>query len=361
MNVLFLATDIYGGEGGIALFNRQMLGALSLSPHVGSIRAIARSASSGTPVLPDKVLQLNHKGAGKLSFLWKALSTALKHRHLDLIVCGHMNLLPAAVAAKKVSGARIVLVTYGIDAWAAPTQTLVRRCVDLIDAHLTISKHTRARFQSWAKLQVPEFVVPPGIDLSRYGPGQRNEALAVRLGIGSGPVLMTLARLAGGEQYKGFDEIIAIIPTLLDQYPDLQYVIAGDGSDRDRLESLVKGAGLECHVIFTGFVEEREKADLYRLADVFILAGRGEGFGFVLVEAMACGIPVVASSLDASRETVLSSQSGLVVNPDDPSQLFRAIESSLGRAKQQNPDLAFFSLHSFNRRIDDVMRRLAEK
>jgi hypothetical protein len=61
-------------------------------------------------------------------------------------------------------------------------------------------------------------------------------------------------------------------------------------------------------VVFVGMISEEEKADYYRLADVFILASQGEGFGFVLLEAMACGIPVIASKLDGGREAVLEGQ-----------------------------------------------------
>ena len=77
-----------------------------------------------------------------------------------------------------------------------------------------------------------------------------------------------------------------------------------------RLERKAASLGLKGNVVFAGRVSEAEKADHYRLADVFVMPGRQEGFGFVFLEAMACGIPVVASSVDGSREAVLNGELG---------------------------------------------------
>src|SRR5262249_19742155 len=111
-------------------------------------------------------------------------------------------------------------------------------------------------------------------------------------------------------------------------------------------------------VVFAGRVPEAEKADHYRLADVFVMPGRQEGFGFVFLEAMASGIPVVASNLDGSREAVLYGQLGELADPDDRQALKAAIRRALRRPRQIPDGLAFFSYENFRKRLENIVGSL---
>ena len=114
-------------------------------------------------------------------------------------------------------------------------------------------------------------------------------------------------------------------------------------------------------MVFAGRVPEAEKADHYRVADVFVMAGRQEGFGFVFLEAMASGIPVVASSLDGSREAVLYGELGELADPDDREALKAAIHRALGRPRQIPEGLAYFSYEKFRERLRDIIGGLSTK
>jgi phosphatidyl-myo-inositol dimannoside synthase len=94
------------------------------------------------------------------------------------------------------------------------------------------------------------------------------------------------------------------MPALIKEIPTIAYLIAGDGTDRHRLEEKAKSLGVHGRVVFAGYIPESEKADHYRLADAYVMPGRGEGFGIVYLEALACGVPVVASQVDGGREAV---------------------------------------------------------
>src|SRR5260370_40968934 len=107
-----------------------------------------------------------------------------------------------------------------------------------------------------------------------------------------------------------------VFPELLGEEKNVSYLIAGDGDDKQRLEWKAASLGLNGRVVFAGRVPEAEKADHYRLADVFVMPGRQEGFGFVFLEAMASGRPVVASSLDGSRGAVLTGELAEIADPD---------------------------------------------
>jgi glycosyltransferase involved in cell wall biosynthesis len=112
-------------------------------------------------------------------------------------------------------------------------------------------------------------------------------------------------------------------------------------------------------VVFAGRIPESEKAAHYRLADAFVMPGYGEGFGIVYLEALACGIPVLASTLDASREALLDGEMGLLVDPRNPAELRRGLLQVLQQPRGGvPPGLEHFSYPSFVKRchaiIDDL-------
>ena len=184
------------------------------------------------------------------------------------------------------------------------------------------------------------------------GRGQHGEDLLEQYGLRGRTVLMTLGRLAADERYKGIDEVLDVLPALRAKHPGIAYLVVGDGSDRARLQDRVEKHGLGGVVQFTGRIEEAEKADHYRLADAFVMPSRGEGFGFVFLEAMACGIPVVASATDGGREAVRNGMLGELVDPRDRASLIRGIRSALARARGRVPEgLDYFATPAFEARL----------
>jgi glycosyltransferase involved in cell wall biosynthesis len=166
---------------------------------------------------------------------------------------------------------------------------------------------------------------------------------------------MTVGRLVPAERYKGFDEVLDALPRLLREFPDLVYIIGGDGSDRERLERKAQQLAVERSVVFTGFIPEAEKAAHYRVADAFVMASRGEGFGFVFLEAIATGIPTVASSIDGGREAVRDGMLGILVDPGEPEDVVRGIREALARPKGVPAGLDYFAYPNFERRLHAAM------
>ncbi len=149
------------------------------------------------------------------------------------------------------------------------------------------------------------------------------------------------------------------MPDLIKEVPAIVYMIAGDGDDRSRLEEKARSLGLTDRIIFTGLIPEAEKADHYRLADAYVMPSRGEGFGFVFLEAMVCGIPVVASQSDGSREAVRNGSLGLLVNPADKRELKKAILEALNCPKGTIPEgLAYFSFDNFSDRLSKIIKQI---
>src|SRR6185436_2494886 len=149
---------------------------------------------------------------------------------------------------------------------------------------VSISTTTARKFHAWARPVAQHLrVLPNAIHAEWYGPGEKNPALLRRYALEGKTVLMTLGRLVSAERYKGFDEVLDLMPELVKAVPGIVYLVVGDGSDRSRLEEKARNLGLADRVVFAGQIAEAEKADHYRLADAYVMASRGEGFGFVLL------------------------------------------------------------------------------
>jgi glycosyltransferase involved in cell wall biosynthesis len=138
-----------------------------------------------------------------------------------------------------------------------------------------------------------------------------------------------------------------------------RYFCAGDGGDRVRLEAKAQSLGVADRVVFTGRIAESRKADHFRLSDAYIMPSRWEGFGFVVVEALACGIPVVASTKDGTREAVRNGELGLLVDPKDADSLEQAILDALSRPKAVPPGLDYFSFANFEKRLAAALSNVA--
>ena len=198
-------------------------------------------------------------------------------------------------------------------------------------------------------------LLPNAIQAQRYGTARKSDELARRYGLNGRTALLTLGRLAAGERTKGFDEVLEILPRLAKRMPEIIYLIAGEGDDKTRLQRKAKELGITDRVVFTGMVPEDEKPDLYRLADVYVMPSRGEGFGIVFLEAMACGVPVVASKVDGSREAVRNGELGLLVDPSKPDEIETAVMDALAQSREVPQGLEYFAFERFCERLGKIL------
>lgn len=169
------------------------------------------------------------------------------------------------------------------------------------------------------------------------------------------------------EQYKGHDVVLRAMPELLRRFPDLRYDIVGDGDARPGLQALAHELGVAQAARFHGIVSEAELQGHYAQASLFIMPSRAEGFGFVFLEAMAQGLPVVAGNMDATPEVIADGETGLLVDPTSVD----AIVAAVSRILQDN-DMrtrmseaarrhvaSRFSYQSFRRQLIDELAQVA--
>jgi phosphatidyl-myo-inositol dimannoside synthase len=359
-SVLTLVTDAYGGHGGIALYLRDFLDALCADSQVEHVLAIPRLAPNPIPPLPPKLTYDLSGLNGKRRYALAVLRALRSGQRFDVVVCSHVNLLPLALPAARLLRVPLVLLIYGVDAWQPTPSALANWCARRADLVVSISRVTLERFRAWCQIAEENCaLLPNAIHLEQYGVGPKNPALLARYDLEGRKVIMMLGRIVTTERYKGVDEVLEVMPRLLGRVPQLAYMVVGDGSDRARLEAKAKALGLERHVVFCGTIPEREKADHYRLADAFVMPSYGEGFGFVFLEALACGIPVVGSTQDGSREALREGLLGRLVDPKNPDQLAQAILEAIEAPKRIPEGLNHFAFENFARRCSELVARAA--
>lgn len=352
MQIYAFVPDAYGGHGGISVFNKDLLNAFTRHPHVEHVTALPLVMSRPMEPVPVGLVFRAKAANSKLAYIWTLLMDLPRIAKSDMLYCGHLNYAPLVRRLGSFFGIPVLGALYGIDAWTPSTKRARRRAACRLDRYFSISTFTRDRFLDWADVP-PEKIdlLPNAIHLSDYATASRPLDLMERLGLKPrNKVLLTFGRLVSRERAKGFDEVLDVLPQLIQDEPNLRYIIAGDGPDRERLEARVADAGLGENVIFTGFVEEQDKTALYGLADLYVMPSRGEGFGFVFLEALASGVRVVASSVDGSRDAVRDGLLGQMVDPDDPEALLEAIRAEMQMPKSVPDELAYFDFPKFAQR-----------
>lgn len=349
MRVLLLCTDSYGGHGGIALYNRDLAEALAQREDVEEVIVIPRVVRFPPGPIPSKITFFESAAGGAVQYM-RALMRARAKRP-DLVICGHVNLLPIACTFDL----HPLLFVYGIEAWKPLRSPVRNRLLQRAAAIVSISEITRGRLLAWSHYEGPTHLLPNAIHAGQFGIRPKRADLVERYQLQGKRVLLTVGRLAAEERYKGFDEVMEVLPELP---PDVVYMIAGGGNDALRLQRKAVDCGVGGRVIFTGLFSEEDKGDLYALADAYVMPSRGEGFGYVFLEALASGVPVIGSNHDGGREALLGGQLGLLVDPASPHELRAAISEVLSRPARVIPaGLAYFDVPRFNERLDLILEQ----
>jgi phosphatidylinositol alpha-1,6-mannosyltransferase len=331
LRVLMVLTDGFGGIGGIAKFNRDFLHALNDCALVERVHALPRLIPEPIEeLIPESVVYDRRAALGRRAFAYRLGAHAWCDGRVDLVICGHLHLLPAAWLLARLRNARLALVIHGVEAWAPSHRALANQLAGSVDTFIAVSHFSTERFISWSRVPTDRvFILPNCVDLDRFRPLQRDSILVERYGLQSAKVILTVGRLASQERYKGFDEVIELMPQLLKRFPTLKYLIVGDGDDRPRLQAKAEVIGVSNKVVFAGRIPESEKVAHYNLAHAYVMPSTGEGFGIVLIEAAACGVPVVGSQADGSREALLNGRLGHLVDPRMPQELIDAVTTIL--------------------------------
>jgi glycosyltransferase involved in cell wall biosynthesis len=253
---------------------------------------------------------------GRLKLAFALLQYLLQQKPAQ-VFCGHIKLAVLIQTLCKPLGISYTVLTYGKEVWE-PLPELERRALVGAKNIWTISRYSRDRASVANKIDPDKFqFLPCAIDGQKFTPGPKQPELVEKYGLQNAKVLMTVARLWSGDIYKGVDVTIRALPPILAVFPEVKYLVIGRGDDQPRLAQLAQDLGVSDRVIFAGFVPTDQLMLHYRLADAYIMPSQ-EGFGIVYLEAMACGIPVLAGDDDGSADPLQDGKLGWQVPHRNP-------------------------------------------
>lgn len=203
--------------------------------------------------------------------------------------------------------------------WARTAYRLTERWVDKT---VFVSGMSRKRYLKMGAVQASKTeVIPNGIDFSGFCPNHADRSRArAELGVGDRFVWLAAGRL---EKAKDYPTMLKAFAEVLQVWPHADLLIAGEGTLKTELQLLADQLGIANHVKFLGLREDVSR--LMAAADAFVLSSRYEGFGRVLVEAMACGLPVVSTACGGPEEILQQGRLGHLVSVGEASQLAGAM------------------------------------
>lgn len=328
----FILPEVYG-KGGIQKYNRSMIDVLIQE----NIKIYVLSLNDDVKF---KKGNLSFKGfkKNKIKFLIFSIFYSVKSKK---IIIGHINFLPVAFFIKILNPfSKVYLILHGIEAWQK-LRFLRKFLSSLVDQYISVSNFTRERFLKLNSfLNHKKFqILSPYVNV--FNKIDDSEKLP------EGKIILSVSRLAKSEKYKGIEKVIKVMPEILKEIPDLYYIIIGDGDDRKNLEKLAENLGISDRVIFKGYLPDEKLNFYYKNCDLFILPSKEEGFGIVFLEALYFGKPVIAGNKDASKETLLNGEIGILVDPDDLKEIKNAIVNVL----KGEVDKKFFDAEYLKKRV----------
>lgn len=250
-----------------------------------------------------------------LPFFYYKASRLIKERRIDLLHCTGFLSGVVGYYLKKKYGIPYIITVQSLQE-NKPLQKLKTKVYQNADhciaASLAISKYFEKMDIEPAKISI----IPNGINLNNFlniNKGKKRKELGFRE---EDFVVVVVARL---EKVKGIEYLIKAMK-------NFQLLIIGDGSERANLENLVSELGFEDRVIFLGALLNEQLPEYLSVGDCFCLPSLEEGFGIVVLEAMAAGLPVVATKVGGLRDLIQDGKTGIFIPPKDPLAIERAMQ-----------------------------------
>jgi glycosyltransferase involved in cell wall biosynthesis len=317
-------------------------------------------------------LLLRAKGSLNIRYLW-SLVAAARHNRVRLI---HTHLLGSAVYGALVgllTGTAVISVIHGpTDLRSVGKLASFKRWLLLhgCSALVAVSTSTREALMGFGVPPESILLIRNGVDTDKYSPAPAAEPRAeLRAELGLQPDALLIGAVGNIRAPKSYDVLLKAAALVAAQVPRCHFAIVGQG-DESAMKPLLQlrdSLGLEDRCHFLGF--RQSSPALYRNFDVFVSSSRSEGLSLAFLEAMACGLPVVATRSGGPQEVIEPEISGVLVPIEDPTALAEGLQrtlvnadfrSSLGGAARERV-VAAFSLESVLKEYASLYEKLLPK
>jgi glycosyltransferase involved in cell wall biosynthesis len=270
----------------------------------------------------------------------------------NLVLSTHLNFTVAAYWLKRWFGIPYWTVAHGVEAWNIQ-QPAVQRALRHANRILAVSHYTRDRLLKEQNLDPNKIsVLPNTFEPERFAIAAKPTYLLNRHNLTpEQPVLLTVSRLSRSEPYKGYNKVLEALPQMRDSIPNIHYIIVGQGDDRPRLEQFIDQHQLQDCVTLAGFIPDSELGDHYHLCDVFAMPSKGEGFGIVYLEALACGKPTLGGNQDGAIDALCQGELGALVDPDDIGAIARTLTAIV---QKKYPHPLIYQPEALRQKVTDV-------
>lgn len=336
-------------------FNRQQFGRLGRAHDVDVLTAVDFRERMSRPAgefvaenvhtdhftffYPPRIGRALHALCWLLCLLWQR-GRQLRAANYDCVLASWAY--PDGVAASWVArylGIPYVVKVHGSDLNVQAAFALRRPQISSALRHaravVTVSKALAEKATAMGTDASRVHVIYNGVDASLFAPGPRTEA-RTRLGLArSEPLLLYVGNL---KESKGCLDLINALPAVLQRHPEARVAFVGAGACRAAMLQRAQALGCADRLLLPGAVAHEALGDWFRAASVLCLPSHNEGVPNVVLEAMACGVPVVATRVGGIPE-VVPAYAGILVPPHDPRTLSAALLDAL-EAPWQGPAIA---------------------
>lgn len=268
---------------------------------------------------------------------YKMLREIIEKEQFDLIYChtpvGAMLARLAGISARK-KGTKVIYMAHGFHFYNGapllnwmlyyPVEKFLSRFTDGL---ITINQEDYRRAQ---KFHAGKTVLIPGvgIDLDKFQKKEpTRQEIRNKLGIPEGKIIL----MSVGELTKRKNHMVVVEALAWLKEYDILYVICGDGPLKAQLRAKAEELGVRERLKLLGF--RKDIAELHKAADIFVFPSLQEGLPVAVMEAMASGLPIVASKIRGNEDLISNNQGGYLINPKDSEQIAKAIEKMI-----QNPE-----------------------
>jgi glycosyltransferase involved in cell wall biosynthesis len=323
--------------------------------------------------------------------IWRALASLIKKYRIDVIQTHLLTSLDYLVLILlyttplravfwtfhnfqfEIDGSKLVRHRWLLGPKKAAHRLLYRWSARLVSGYIAIADQVEhALVDTIGPIGHKIVVIPNGVDISRYGPqagdpdSADRKSIRVELALSDRTRLLVL--VGTFKEAKGHRYMIEAMTSLAPQYPNLHLLFVGDGELRADLEAQAANAALDDRIHFLG--SRHDVADLLACSDIFVLPSLYEGLSIALLEAMATGLPIVATRVSGTTQAIVPDEHGLLIPPGDTQAIVKAISQllsdpdrarALGKAAKQRVIAEFDARGQADRHLELYLRTVTNK